>query len=68
MDLVTWAKTLDGVERRHGTTVWIGMVVTPSRDWQSGIGRMAMSDMHASLMRRVSPSLVTCERADVVVT
>jgi hypothetical protein len=64
-DMITWAKTLDGVERRHGTSTFIGMIAAPSRDWQSGIGRMAIPTLHAWLVRRVSPSLVTCERADV---
>jgi Prokaryotic homologs of the JAB domain len=65
-DMITWAKMLDGVERRHGTSTLVGVIAEPSPDWRSGIGRMAVTTLHAWLVRRVSPSLVTCERADVL--
>jgi hypothetical protein len=64
-DMIAWARMLDGVERRHGTSTYIGMIAEPSPNWRSGMGRMAIPTLHAWLVRRVSPSLVTCERADV---
>jgi hypothetical protein len=65
-DLVTWAKRLDGVERRHGTTTYVGMIAVPSPHWRDGSGRLAIPTLRAWLLRRVSPSLVTCERADII--